>query len=123
MSQGMYNDRMLPFLRTKISIPAPRSNRVARTRLLERIDAGMQRVLTLVVAPAGFGKTTLIADWARTVSTPVAWLSLDQADHTPERFLSYFIHTLHQISPRKGQSALVMLHSGQALTGESILLT
>src|SRR5512138_897040 len=120
MSQGMYNDRMLPFLRTKISIPAPRSNRVARTRLLERINAGMERVLTLVVAPAGFGKTTLIAEWARTTSMPVAWLSLEKADHTPDRFLSYLIHALQQISPKIGQTALAMLQSGQGHTGDVV---
>ncbi|HMB23938.1 MAG TPA: AAA family ATPase, partial [Anaerolineales bacterium] len=119
----MYNDRMLPFLRTKISIPAPRSNRVARTRLLERINAGMERVLTLVVAPAGFGKTTLIAEWARTASMPVAWLSLERTDHTSDRFLSYLIHTLQQISPKTGQTALAMLHGGQGLTEEAILFS
>jgi LuxR family maltose regulon positive regulatory protein len=114
---------MLPFLRTKISIPAPRPTRVERTRLTERINAGMQRALTLVVAPAGFGKTTLIADWARAASMPVAWLSLERTDHTPDRFLSYLIHTLQQISPKTGQTALAMLHSGQALTGEAILFS
>jgi len=90
---------------------------------MERINTGMQRALTLVVAPAGFGKTTLIADWARTASMPVAWLSLERTDHTPDRFLSYLIHTLQQISPKTGQTALAMLHSGQALAGEAILFS
>ncbi|HET9913190.1 MAG TPA: LuxR C-terminal-related transcriptional regulator [Anaerolineales bacterium] len=114
---------MLPLLRTKISIPAPRPTRVERPRLTERIYAGMQRALTLVVAPAGFGKTTLIADWARTTSMPVAWLSLEPVDHTPDRFLSYLIHTLQQISPKVGQTALAMLRSGQALAEEAILFS
>ncbi|HSB02288.1 MAG TPA: LuxR C-terminal-related transcriptional regulator [Anaerolineales bacterium] len=119
----MYNPRMLPLLRTKISIPPPRSNRVERIRLMERIGAGMQRALTLVVAPAGFGKTTMIADWARSESMPVAWLSLERTDHTQDRFLSYLIHTLQQISPKTGQTALAMLHSGQALIEEAILFS
>lgn len=119
----MYNPSMPPFLRTKISIPSARSNRLKRTRLMERIHAGMQRALMLVVAPAGFGKTTLIADWAQTASRPVAWLSLERTDHTPDRFLSYLIHTLQQISPKTGQTALAMLHGGQAVTEEAILFS
>lgn len=90
---------------------------------MERIHAGMQRALTLVVAPAGFGKTTLIADWAQTASMPVAWLSLERTDHTPDRFLSYLIHTLQQISPKTGQTALAMLHGGQAVTEQAILFS
>jgi LuxR family maltose regulon positive regulatory protein len=114
---------MLPFLRTKISIPAPRSNRVERIRLMERINAGTQRALTLVVAPAGFGKTTLIADWARSAPMPIAWLSLEHTDHAPDRFLSCLIHTLQQISPKTGQTALAMLHSGQALSEAATLFS
>lgn len=94
-----------------------------RSRLTARINAGMRRALTLVVAPAGFGKTTLIADWARTTPLPVAWFSLEPSDHTPERFISYLIHTLQQLSPKTGQTAFAMLHSGQALAGEPILFS
>ena len=114
---------MLPLLRTKITIPPARPNRVERPRLMERIHAGMKRALTLVVASAGFGKTTLIADWARTASMPVAWLSLDRADQSPERFFSYLIYTLQQISPKTGQTALAMLHSGQAVGMEATLFS
>lgn len=83
----------------------------------------MQRALTLLVAPAGFGKTTLIAEWARGADMPVGWLSLEQADRTAERFLPYFIYTLQQFSPKTGQTALAMLRSGHALGGEAILLS
>ena len=114
---------MLPLLRTKTSIPPPRANRVERTRLSERINDGMKRALTLIVAPAGFGKTTLIAEWARTATMPVAWLSLERADHAPERFLSYLIHALQQLSPHAGQTALAMLRGGQAVTEEAILFS
>ena len=119
----MYNHFMLPLLRTKTSIPPPRANRVERTRLSERINDGMKRALTLIVAPAGFGKTTLIAEWARTAAMPVAWLSLERADHAPERFLSYLIHALQQLSPHTGQTALAMLRGGQAVTEEAILFS
>jgi LuxR family maltose regulon positive regulatory protein len=119
----MYNPIMLPLLRTKTSIPAPRTNRVERTRLIERINEGMKRTLTLIVAPAGFGKTTLIAEWAGTKPMPVAWLSLQQSDRALERFLSYVIYSLQQLFPQVGQTALAMLRGGQAVNEEAILFS
>src|SRR5512139_3827683 len=112
---------MIQLLRTKLSIPPARTNRVERLRLTERVKAGMKRTLTLIVAPAGFGKTTLISEWARTASMPVAWLSLERADRAPDRFLSYLIHAIQQVSPQVGQTTLAMLHSGQATSSETIL--
>jgi LuxR family maltose regulon positive regulatory protein len=82
----------------------------------------MSRALTLVVAPAGFGKTTLMADWAQSASMPIAWLSLESTDRSPERFFSYLIHAIQQISPQAGQTALAVLHSGQAVANEAIML-
>ena len=114
---------MLPLLRTKTSIPAPRTNRVERTRLIERVNEGMKRALTLIVAPAGFGKTTVIAEWARNTSLPVAWLSLERADRAPERFLSYVIYSLQQLFPQVGQTALAMLRGGQTISEEAILFS
>lgn len=119
----MYNLIMLPLLHTKTSIPAPRTNRVERTRLIERVNEGMKRALTLIVAPAGFGKTTVIAEWARNTSLPVAWLSLERADRTPERFLSYVIYSLQQLFPQIGQTALAMLRGGQTVNEEAILFS
>lgn len=114
---------MLPLLRTKTSIPAPRTNRVERTRLIERVNEGMKRALTLIVAPAGFGKTTIIAEWGRNTSLPVAWLSLERADRAPERFLSYVIYSLQQLFPQVGQTALAMLRGGQTISEEAILFS
>lgn len=119
----MYNIFMLPLLRTKTSIPAPRNNRVERTRLIERVNEGMKRALTLIVASAGFGKTTVIAEWARSASMPVAWLSLERADRAPERFLSYVIYSLQQLFPQVGQTALAMLRGGQTISEEAILFS
>ena len=81
----------VPILTTKLHIPSLRSKRVRRQRLLARLDLGLHRRLTLVSAPAGFGKTTLLADWARGLQTTgpapvkVAWLTLDGGDNDPAR--------------------------------------
>jgi LuxR family transcriptional regulator, maltose regulon positive regulatory protein len=112
---------MLQLLRTKISIPPARTNRVERHRLMEQVKEGMERALALVVAPAGFGKTTIMAEWAQSAAMPIAWLSLEPADRNSERFFSYLIHAIQQISPQTGQTALAVLHSGQAIASEAIM--
>ncbi|MEW6400842.1 MAG: LuxR C-terminal-related transcriptional regulator [Chloroflexota bacterium] len=121
----MYNHFMLQplLLRTKITIPPASPNKIERPRLVERICEGVKRALTLVVAPAGFGKTTLIAEWARRESMPVAWLSLERADRTSERFLSYLIHALQQVNPQAGQTTFAMLQSGQTVTEEALFFS
>jgi LuxR family maltose regulon positive regulatory protein len=73
------------------------------------VNEGLQRALTLVIAPAGFGKTTLVADWARQAELPVAWLSLQPAERAPERFLAYLIQTLQSVSPGLGQTSLALM--------------
>ncbi|RPH61275.1 MAG: LuxR family transcriptional regulator, partial [Chloroflexi bacterium] len=103
---------MLPLLRTKTTIPPTRPRQIERLRLLEQVKAGMQRALTLIVAPAGFGKTTLAAAWAAKSDLPVAWLSLQPADRPRERFLSYLVQALQNIAPHLGQTTLAMLQGG-----------
>src|SRR5690242_12191645 len=76
-------------IRTKLYIPQVRPKRVSRQALLARLDAGLARKLTLVAAPAGFGKTTLLSDWIAAGSRPVAWVSLDARDNDPLRFAAY----------------------------------
>jgi ATP/maltotriose-dependent transcriptional regulator MalT len=68
---------------------------VPRAHLTERLQQGAERALTLVSAPAGFGKTTLLAQWLMESGMPVAWLSLEADDNDPTRFLSYLIAALH----------------------------
>ncbi|MFZ5820789.1 MAG: LuxR C-terminal-related transcriptional regulator [Chloroflexota bacterium] len=114
---------MLHLLRTKIGVPPARPKRVERARLVERVREGMLRACTMVVAPAGFGKTTLLADWARESDFPVTWLSLEPADRAPERFLSYLVYALQQVSPQAGQTALALLQSGRAVSDEAVLLS
>jgi LuxR family maltose regulon positive regulatory protein len=84
-------------LTTKLFIPSPRSNLVARQRLLEGLEAGVNGKLTLVSAPAGYGKSTLLSEWAHHTATPVIWLSLDAEDNNPSRFWVYFVAALRII--------------------------
>jgi LuxR family maltose regulon positive regulatory protein len=81
-----------PLLKTKLYIPPVRPELVPRPRLIERLNAGLQRKLTLISAPAGFGKTALAAQWISDLQSPVvAWLSLDEDDNDPARFFTYLI--------------------------------
>ncbi len=94
-----------PVLVTKLYIPPVCSYQVPRPRLVERLTAGLVCKLVLVSAPAGFGKTTLLADWAATHTPPrrVAWLSLDEADNNPVRFLAYLIAALQRACESVGR--------------------
>lgn len=89
-------------LPTKLFIPQSPGEAVTRQRLFDRLDAGLEGVLTLVSAPAGYGKSTLLADWAKQTKIPVAWLSLDSNDRDPQRFWSHFIAALETHSLFEG---------------------
>src|SRR5262245_23655452 len=84
-------------LATKLRVPRPHPGFLPRQRLLERLVEGAARELTLVCAPAGFGKTSLLGDWARRGQWPVAWLSLDVGDNDPARFWRYAAAALDQV--------------------------
>ena len=109
-----------PILTTKLYVPPPRPRAVLRPRLIERLNEGLQRRLTLVSTPAGFGKTTLIGGWLAGCERQVAWLSLDEGDSDPARFLSYLVAALQTIEPNFGERVLGALQSPQPPT-ESIL--
>jgi LuxR family transcriptional regulator, maltose regulon positive regulatory protein len=89
-------DRLLA---TKLHVPRPRPGFLARPRLLERLTQGAAHELTLICAPAGFGKTSLLGDWARRSRQPVAWLSLDGGDSDPARFWRYVAAALDELRP------------------------
>ncbi len=110
-------------LATKLYIPPPRPKIVLRSRLIERLNEGLSsgRKLTLISAPAGFGKTTLVSEWIASCGRPVAWLSLDEGDNDPTRFLTYLIAALQTIMANIGAGVLGMLQSPQPLSIESIL--
>ena len=110
-------------LATKLYVPPPRPGAVRRPRLMERLNKGLEhmRGVTLISAPAGFGKTTLVSEWVAASERPVAWLSLDEGDNDPTRFLMYFINALQTISPKLGTGLLGVLQSPQPPHIESIL--
>ncbi len=86
-----------PILATKLYIPPPRSQVVLRPRLEERLKEGLHRKLTLISASAGFGKTTLVSESIANCGRPTAWLSLDEGDSDPARFISYLVAALQTI--------------------------
>src|SRR5664279_3764210 len=108
-------------LATKLYVPRPPPNVVLRPHLNERLNEGLHRKLTVVSAPAGFGKTTLVSEWLAGCECPAAWLSLDESDNNPTRFLTYFVTALQTISPTIGEDALGVLQSPQPPPIESIL--
>jgi LuxR family maltose regulon positive regulatory protein len=119
---------LAPVLATKLFMPPPRPHAVLRPRLIERLseDQGRGRALTLVSAPAGFGKSTLLSTWIdqRARHDPnfrAAWLSLDEGDSDPSRFLLYLAAGLHGVEPSCGADAMAALHSPQPPSTESIL--
>lgn len=100
----------MPVLATKLFVPSPRSQAISRPRLVDQLDAGVRagRRLTLVSAPAGFGKTTLLGEWIAQTrrldpKVRVAWLSLEQSDNDPVRFLTYLVAALRGADPDVGQ--------------------
>ena len=110
-----------PILATKLYIPPPLLKVVVRSRLIEKLNAGLHRKLTLVSAPAGFGKTTLVSEWVARCNRPVTWLSLDERDNDLTRFLSYFIAALQTIAPNIGADVLALLQSPQPPPPETVL--
>lgn len=87
-----------PILKTKIYIPPSRPNTVLRPRLSDQLSAGVHGRLTLISAPAGFGKTTLLSEWVATSKEPAAWLSLDEEHSDSTRFLAYLVAALRTLA-------------------------
>src|SRR5438876_577546 len=141
-----------PILATKLYIPPPPPKAVLRPRLIERLNEGLHRKLTLISAPAGFGKTTLVSEWVAARSTEyrvpsteypvtrdtrysilgtrhfdVAWLSLDEGDSDPARFLTYLVASLRTVAPAPegtpyiGEGVLGALQAPQPPPTEAIL--
>jgi LuxR family maltose regulon positive regulatory protein len=124
---------------TKLTIPQPRSPYVSRARLCAELDTGLERKLILVAAAAGFGKTTLLAEWIasrsseswrldqtqnsklKTQNFQIAWLALDAADSDPVRFLSYLIAAIQTRLPHCGRELLAALQSPQPPAAEHVL--
>ena len=106
-----------PLLETKLYIPRLRRSLVIRPRLSERLSRGRESKLTLISAPAGFGKTTLLADWLAAQAgeeRSTAWLSLDPSDNQAQTFWPYAIAALQTVAPEVGATAISLLGSPQA---------
>ena len=120
-------------LTTKLFIPPTRPALVSRPRLIELLNTGLHRKLTLISAPAGFGKTTLVSEWAdnlqldavkeNAIANRVAWLSLDEGDNDLVRFLTYSIAALQTIDPNIAKGELTALQSPQPPSTESLLIS
>jgi LuxR family maltose regulon positive regulatory protein len=110
-----------PLLLTKLHIPPIRPELVPRPRLIERLNLGLHRRLTLISAPAGFGKTTLLSACAAQCRRSVSWLSLDERDNEPTRFWTYVIAALQMLYDCMGTSLLEALQVPRALPSETLL--
>ena len=110
-------------LATKLHVPRPRPGFVPRPQLAGRLEEGLARGLVLVCAPAGSGKTVLLADWAYRENRPVAWLSLDTGDNDPARFWRYVAAALDRIRPGIGEQVAVLLRGGQQPPLEAVVTT
>jgi LuxR family maltose regulon positive regulatory protein len=110
-----------PLLQTKLYIPPTRLELVSRPRLIEQLNGALHHKLTLISAPAGFGKTTLVSDWLRQIDVPAAWISLDEGDNDPVQFLVYFVTALGTIITNIGKDSLSALQSPQPPPTTSIL--
>jgi len=115
----------MPILATKLYIPPPRPIIVLRPRLIELLNEGLSasRKLILISAPAGFGKTTLLSEWVASCGRPAAWLSLDEDDKDPTRFLIYLVVALQAVASGIGEDVLAALQSPQQPPTEAILIS
>ncbi len=127
----LYTESMVaPILATKLYLPPRRSAAVSRPRLIDRLNQGLRGKLTLISAPAGSGKSTLISEWAATssnsgaqspASTRIAWLALDEGDADPVRFLAYLVAAVQTVDVTLGIDALALLQSPRPPPVESLL--
>ena len=115
----------IPLSRAKTTIPGRRPEIVSRARLLARLDELLDKQLIFITAPAGYGKTSLLVDLANTSGMPVCWFSLDELDHEPQRFLSYFIASITQKFPRFGNQSNAAVNDIITLGGslENLIIT
>lgn len=112
-------------LTTKLSTPQLRAGLVPRPHLTQRLQSGLRpgHRLSLICAPAGYGKTTLVADWLAGITERYTWLSLDAGDSDPARFLAYLLAALQKIDPRIGRAAQRMTQAPQPPPAEALLTT
>jgi LuxR family maltose regulon positive regulatory protein len=108
-------------LYTKLALPQPSANQVSRPVLIDRLEAGMARKVTLILGPAGSGKTTLIGAWLALQTRPAAWVALDAGDNDPVRFWRYVITACQAFDAALGRSVLATLRAAQVASLENVL--
>ena len=110
-------------LRSKLAAPRPRAGIAKRVSLLDRLREGRGRKLTLVCAPAGYGKTTVLAQWCEVdrERTPFVWMTADEGDGDPVRFWSHLIAGLQAVHPRAGTSSVEALRAGPGSVESAVL--
>jgi LuxR family maltose regulon positive regulatory protein len=124
--EGTTLDNAGPLLETKLYVPRLRRSLVPRPRLSERLSRGAESKLTLISAPAGFGKTTLLAEWLALdpdSGRATAWLPLDQGDNESASFWTYLITALQTVAPGVGANALSTLRESQPPRIETVVAT
>ncbi|MEM7129612.1 MAG: LuxR C-terminal-related transcriptional regulator [Chloroflexota bacterium] len=114
-----------PLLSTKLTVPRHRSQLIARVRLLAKLGSGLESKCTLVLAPAGYGKTILLSQWIEEIEQPAAWLSLETTENDPARFLAYLIGAICTIQDEQAEeicaAAYAYLRSNSRTTCQTIL--
>jgi LuxR family maltose regulon positive regulatory protein len=119
----------IPIIATKLNLPYSRARTVSRPRLVTRLEEDLlqnsefSRQLTLLSAPAGYGKTTLVLEWLNQRDAPAAWVSLDEADNDPRRFITYLIAALDQIHPGLGEATSTRLRAPQPPPDDLLVTT
>ena len=111
-----------PLLATKLFAPPPPTRGLERQRLTQRLDSGLQGKLTLVCAPAGFGKSTLLGNWAAACEHPSAWLSLDPGDRDPDQFVAYLTASLRSVCTELGDDVLALAQARPRLSPQAVLV-
>ena len=114
-------EKAIPLIRTKLHLPVTRLELVSRPRLQVRIAEGLRGPLTLITAPAGFGKTTLLASFIVNCGLPIAWLSLDKDDNQVEGFLNYLVAALQETVHTIGSGAAQLLGAARQAPPEAVL--
>lgn len=112
-----------PVLKTKLKIPTLSGEKILRKRLLDELDQIDEYALTILSAPAGFGKTTVLTQWITQNPLPVGWVSLDNHDNDPVRFLTYVIAAIESIHAKLGINVHKLLDSAQSMPLQSLITT
>src|SRR5512135_1709771 len=107
-------------LQTKLMPPRLSFSAIPRDNLLERLDRGLGRKLTLLTSPTGFGKTTLVSMWLANRDFPAAWVTLDENDNDPSRFWTYFVSAVRRFNADVGKTTLSALNAPQLSSWHSV---